>query len=360
MEKTIATLIERLETDHSLSLEQYKQLIEHCDKETAAVLAEKAVAVRKRIYGKEVYTRGLIEISNYCKNDCYYCGIRRGNTKAQRYRLRPEEILDCAREGVALGFGTIVLQGGEDPYYTDDILCSLIQTFRQEFPQVALTLSLGERSRDSYQRLYDAGANRYLLRHETADKEHYQKLHPKEMSFENRMRCIRDLKDIGFQTGIGFMVGSPYQSAETLAKDLKFIETFHPDMCGIGPFIAHHDTPFAACPNGTLELTCFLLSIVRLIWPPVLLPSTTALGTIDVTGREKGILAGANVVMPNLSPKNVRAKYELYDNKVHSGAEAAQSRELLRKQMDSIDYCLVDRRGDIKLIAEGSKEHDKI
>lgn len=346
-EKMVA-LIEKLEMTHSLSLEEYEALIINRNEELAQIAAEKAVRVRKEIYGNEVYSRGLIEISNICKNDCTYCGIRASNVNCQRYRLTKEDILECAEEGYELGFRTFVMQGGEDPYYTDEVLVDIISALRKKYPDVAITLSLGERSRESYQKLYDAGANRYLLRHETADREHYEKLHPPGMSWQQRMDCLKELKEIGFQTGVGFMVGSPYQTPKTLAKDLKFIETFHPDMCGIGPFVPHHDTPFADRPAGSVELTCFLLSLIRLIWPPVLLPSTTALGTIDPAGREKGIMAGANVVMPNLSPLSVRKKYELYDNKISTGEEGAQSRAKLKKKMESIDYQLVDRRGDIK------------
>lgn len=314
------------------------------------MLAERAVAVRKQIYGNAVFTRGLIEISNICKNDCLYCGIRRSNNHCQRYRLTFEDIIGCCREGYELGFRTFVLQGGEDGFYNDGVLCNLISAIKTDHPDCAVTLSLGERSRESYQRLYDAGADRYLLRHETADAVHYGMLHPKELSFENRMRCLYDLKDIGYQVGCGFMVGSPGQTCAHLAKDLKFIEDFKPDMCGIGPFIPHKHTPFRDEPAGKVELTCYLLSIIRLIHPPVLLPSTTALGTIDPLGREKGIQAGANVVMPNLSPVSVRKKYELYDNKICTGEEAAQCRGCLNQRMLSIGYEIVTDRGDIKSI----------
>ena len=350
MNDSLLSLIQRLEAERRLSLEEYQYLIEHRTPEAAQQLAQRAVAVRKDIYGNTVFTRGLIEISNICKNDCLYCGIRRSNTECQRYRLTPEEILACCREGYELGFRTFVLQGGEDGFFNDDLLCRLISTIKAEYPDCAVTLSLGERSRESYQRLYDAGADRYLLRHETADAAHYGMLHPKTLSFDNRMRCLRDLKGIGYQVGCGFMVGSPHQTSSHLAKDLKFVEEFHPDMCGIGPFIPHQHTPFRDEPAGTLELTCYLLSVIRLIHPPVLLPATTALGTIDPQGREKGILAGANVVMPNLSPVSVRKKYELYDNKICTGEESAQYRDCLNQRMLSIGYEIVTDRGDIKII----------
>ena len=343
-------LIHKLAAQNSLSPEEYQFLIENRNEESATLLAELAVRARRAVYGNSVYIRGLIEISSICKNDCLYCGIRRGNPNCQRYRLAPEEILSCCAEGYELGFRTFVLQGGEDGWYTDERLCSLLRSIKTQFPDCAVTLSLGERSRESYQRLYDAGADRYLLRHETADRAHYEKLHPAEMSFQNRMQCLQDLKEIGYQVGCGFMVDSPGQSAAELAKDLKFIEEFQPHMCGIGPFIPHKDTVFSQEKAGTLELTTYLLSIIRLIRPNILLPATTALGTIDPMGREKGILAGANVVMPNLSPSAVRKKYNLYDNKATDGAESAQCRDALAHRMEAIGYQIVTDRGDIKTI----------
>ena len=341
-------LIEKLSQTHSLSLSEYERLLSGRTPEAAKALADKAVAARKAIYGSEVFTRGLIEFTNVCKNDCLYCGIRRGNSACRRYRLTPEQIMRCAQEGYALGFRTFVLQGGEDPYFTDDILCGLVRALKKRFPDCAVTLSLGERSRESFRALFDAGADRYLLRHETADRAHYKQLHPASMSFDNRMRCLQDLREIGYQVGCGFMVGSPYQTNAHLAKDLEFIEKFKPDMCGIGPFIPHRDTPFRDMPAGTLELTTYLLSIIRLIHPPVLLPATTALGTIHPKGREMGILAGANVVMPNLSPADMREKYMLYDNKICTGEESAQCRTCLSRRMEEIGYKLVTARGDVR------------
>ena len=343
-------LIDKLAETHRLTLTEYETLIRAQTPELAAYAARKAVEQRQAVYGKDVYLRGLIEISNICKNDCLYCGIRRGNHSCQRYRLTEEEILACCAEGYALGFRTFVLQGGEDGYFTDDRLCALLKAIKERYPDCAVTLSLGERSRESYQRLFEAGADRYLLRHETATKGHYQKLHPEEMSFDNRMRCLRDLHEIGFQTGCGFMVHSPYQTNGDIARDLKFIEEFRPEMCGIGPFIPHKDTPFGNQAAGTVELTCYLLSILRLIKPNLLLPATTALGTIDSYGREKGILAGANVVMPNLSPEDVRGKYTLYNNKLTQGPEAAQNLRELNKRMADIGYEIVTDRGDAKNI----------
>ena len=343
-------LIERLSDAHALSEAEYEALVAGLDDEAAALLRERAVAVRKAIYGDAVYTRGLIEISNICKNDCLYCGIRRSNAHVERYRLTEQEIIACADEGYGLGFRTFVLQGGEDGFFTDEALGSIVAELKRRHPDCAVTLSMGERSRASYQRLFDAGADRYLLRHETADAAHYASLHPSQMSFENRMRCLRDLREIGYQVGCGFMVGSPGQTPRTLAKDLKFIEIFKPEMCGIGPFIPHRETPFCHAPAGTLEQTLCLLSIIRLIHPPVLLPATTALGTIHPRGRELGIQAGANVVMPNLSPVAVRKQYELYDNKICTGDESAQCRHCLDARMRGIGYRLVVDRGDMKRI----------
>lgn len=348
MTEKLISLIDRLESQHSLSLEEYAFLVQNRTEEAMTYAAEKACRIRKNIYGTSVFVRGLIEFTNLCKNNCFYCGIRRSNHRCDRYRLAVDEILECCAMGYQLGFRTFVLQGGEDTYWNDEILCSLIHQIKELYPDCALTLSIGERSRESYQQLFDAGADRYLLRHETADQAHYEKLHPKEMSFKDRMRCLQDLKEIGYQTGCGFMVGSPFQTPETLAGDLKFIEEFSPDMCGIGPFIPHKETPFAAQSAGTLEETLWLLSIIRLMLPHVLLPATTALGTIHPRGREKGILAGANVVMPNLSPVSVRKKYELYDNKICTGDEAAECRNCLSRRMQSIGYDLATDRGDVR------------
>ena len=346
MPDNITPLILKLSETHSLSLDEYEALITNRTEESAKLLRNLAVKERVRIYGHDVYVRGLIEISNICRNDCLYCGIRRSNTNCERYRLSPEQIISCSDEGYELGFRTFVLQGGEDSFFSDDVLGGVVREIKRRHPDCAVTLSMGERSRESYEYLRSCGADRYLLRHETADKSHYSRLHPSEMSFERRMNCLRELRELGYAVGCGFMVGSPYQTAKTLAQDLKFIEEFSPEMCGIGPFIPHKDTPFKDYPAGTLELTCYLLSVIRLIHPSVLLPATTALGTIDSLGREKGIMSGANVVMPNLSPVNVRKKYELYDNKICTGEESAQCRECLSRRMKSIGYRVVISRGD--------------
>ena len=341
-------LAEKLYRERSLSVAEYEILISQRTDESARFLMTKADEVRKEIYGNKIFIRGLIEISNICKNNCYYCGIRGANTNCQRYRLTPEEILGCCKTGYELGFRTFVLQGGEDAFFTDEILCELIKKIKALYPDCAVTLSLGERTKESYQKLYDAGADRYLLRHEAVDAELYSKLHPENMHLEKRIECLRNLKKIGFQTGCGFMVGAPFQTSRHIARDLKFIEEFKPHMCGIGPFVPHKDTIFKDEKQGSTELTCYLLSIIRLIKPNILLPATTALGTVDPMGREKGILSGANVVMPNLSPESVRDKYELYNNKISSGAESAQCLNELKNRMEKIGFVIVTERGDIK------------
>ncbi len=327
---------------------ELKELLENGSPDISSDLAEEADALRRQYYGDEVYIRGLIEFSNYCKNNCYYCGIRRGNTGAVRYRLTKEEILSCCQEGYDLGFRTFVLQSGEDPFFTDEKICEIVAAIRHEHQDCAITLSIGEKPRESYQAYFDAGANRYLLRHETASEEHYQKLHPKEMSASNRKRCLIDLKEIGYQVGSGFMVGSPYQRTEHLIQDLRFLQKLEPDMIGIGPYISHGETPFAGCENGTLFQTLRLVSILRLMFPYALIPATTALGTIHPRGRELGLQAGANVVMPNLSPMRVRKLYDLYENKISTGEEAAESVNLLKKRVESAGYRVVEARGDVR------------
>lgn len=302
---------------------------------------------RRKYYGNKVFIRGLIEFSSYCKNDCYYCGIRCSSKKVSRYRLTKEEILSSCRHGYTLGFRTFVLQGGEDPYFTDELLCDTVSAIHGEFPDCAITLSLGERSRESYQQLKEAGANRYLLRHETADNEHYKRLHPTKMLSDERKKCLFDLKDLGYCVGSGFMVQSPYQTTENIISDIEFLRLLQPDMIGIGPFIPHSDTPFAQFNGGTLELTLRLIAILRLIFPYALIPSTTALGTIHPEGRELGLKAGANVVMPNLSPKRVKGKYEIYENKLTTGAEDANALELLKIKVKSAGYEVVTDIGNV-------------
>ena len=316
------------------------------DPEAVRRLKEEAVRIREIYYGKKVFTRGLIEYTNYCKNDCYYCGIRKSNTNAKRYRLTEDEIMACCENGYELGFRTFVLQGGEDAYYTDDRMVAIIKKIKEAYPECALTLSIGEKSYESYKRFREAGADRYLLRHETANEEHYRKPHPKKMSLAVRKNCLYDLKKLGYQVGAGMMVGSPYQTTEDLAEDLVFLKELQPEMVGIGPFIPHHDTQFAKEPAGSVEMTLFLLAVIRILLPKVLLPATTALGTMDPLGREKGLQAGANVVMPNLSPVKNRKQYELYDNKICTGEEAAECRGCMGRRVASVGYELVTERGD--------------
>jgi len=344
----ITKYIDKLEQGGILTKQEFITLIENRTDELDHYLFAKARKVREQYFGKDIYIRGLVEVSNYCKNDCYYCGIRKSNLQVERYRLTKEQILECCRTGYELGFRTFVLQGGEDGFFTDEKMIDIISAIRKSYPDCAITLSLGEKSFDTYQKYFDAGANRYLLRHETATSEHYTKLHPQNMSLATRKQCLYDLKQIGFQVGCGFMVGSPFQTYENLAEDLLFISELQPQMVGIGPYISHKDTPFKDEKNGSLELALFMLGLIRLMLPKVLLPATTALGSIDATGRESGILAGANVVMPNLSPLNVRNKYLLYDNKISTGDEAAECLHSLERNMESIGYKVVVDRGDYK------------
>lgn len=334
---------------NNLTKDEFVELILLAEGDSAVQqkLTEEAVRLRKKYYGTDVYTRGLIEFTNYCRNNCYYCGIRKGNRNVNRYRLTKEEILDCCERGYGLGFRTFVLQGGEDPYFTDKRLADIVRAIRSEYPDCAITLSVGERSYESYRLLRKAGADRYLLRHETANKELYESLHPKEMEFARRRQCLYDLKKLGYQVGAGFMVDSPGQKLRDLAEDLVFLKELDPHMVGIGPFIPHHDTRYAEEPAGSVERTVLLLTIIRILLPTALLPATTALGTLDAAGREKGLAAGANVVMPNLSPLKNRRQYELYDNKICTGEEAAESRADLAARVEKIGYRLVSGRGDV-------------
>ena len=345
-------LILKLEQEHKLTKEEWIRLIDGRTPEFAEILFERARTVRHAHYGRDVYIRGLIEFTNYCRNDCYYCGIRKSNACLSRYRLTEEEILSCCRNGYELGFRTFVLQGGEDGWFTRERMTALIRKIRTEFPDCAITLSVGEREKDEYQEYFDAGANRFLLRHETSNEAHYSYLHPAELKLSHRKECLWNLRHIGYQVGSGIMVGSPGQTIEHLAEDLLFLQELQPHMVGIGPFIPHKDTPFKDEKAGTLELTLFLLGCVRLMLPKVLMPATTALSTIHPDGRKRGILAGANVVMPNLSPQENRKLYSLYDNKRCMGDEAAEGLALLRAEMKEIGYTIVSARGDALLETE--------
>ncbi len=345
-ENNMHELVERLSRSHNLTDEELLCLLA-CREETVLLELQRAARkVRETVYGRDIYLRGLIEFTNYCRNDCYYCGIRAGNHHVRRYRLSEDEILSCCRSGYDLGFRTFVLQGGEDPYFDDQRMLRIIERIRTEFSDCAITLSLGEREYESYRRFFDAGADRYLLRHETASRAHYEKLHPASMSFDHRMQCLSDLKEIGYQVGCGFMVGSPYQTNEDLIRDLRFIQKLQPHMVGIGPFIKAKNTPFENQPSGRVEKTLLLLSIIRLLHPHVLLPATTALGTLDPAGREKGIMAGANVVMPNLSPTTVRKDYMLYDDKICTEDSAVQCRSCMETRMELVGCRIVTDRGD--------------
>ena len=339
-------IVEKLYRTGDLTNEELSALIKTDDTSAAELLKKYADETRRKYYGKKVFLRGLIEISSYCKNDCLYCGIRRSNKSAERYRLSKEEILSCCKNGYELGFRTFVMQGGEDSFFTDEVMADIISEIRRSYPDCAITLSLGERSRESYKLFKEAGADRYLLRHEAASPELYSKLHPAELSLEKRKECLFALRELGYQVGAGFMVGAPFQTVDHIICDLRFLQELQPQMIGIGPFIPHHNTPFAEEKGGTLELTLRLLGILRLMFPRVLLPATTALGTIAPNGRELGLMTGCNVVMPNLSPVMVRKKYDLYDNKICTGEEAAECRGCLQRRIESAGYEIAIERGD--------------
>lgn len=339
-------LVEKLYRTGDLSDNELRALIETKDEAAGELIRKYADETRQKHYGKKVFLRGLIEVSSYCRNDCLYCGIRRSNKEAERYRLSREEIMSCCENGYELGFRTFVMQGGEDSFFTDDIMCDIISEIRTKYPDCAITLSLGERSRESYRRMKEAGADRYLLRHEAASEELYSRLHPKEMSLANRKECLFTLRELGYQVGAGFMVGAPFQTTDDIIADLRFLQELQPQMIGIGPFIPHRCTEFAEAEGGTLELTLRLLGIIRLMFPRVLLPATTALGTISPIGRELGLKTGCNVVMPNLSPVKVRKKYDLYDNKICTGEEAAECRGCLQRRIESAGYEVSCERGD--------------
>ena len=342
-------LIDQLYKERNLDSNALCQLIALADdSQQELYLFEKARQKKEEVYQDKIYIRGLIELSNYCKNNCLYCGIRAVNTSIERYRLSKEQILDCTRYGYELGFRTFVLQGGEDPAYSDQYICDIVRQIKEEHPDCAVTLSIGEKTYESYKAYRDAGADRYLLRHETATEEHYRLLHPEKMSFENRQRCLEDLKSLGYQVGSGFMVGSPFQTIEHIVADLRYLQQLEPDMIGIGPFIPHHQTPFADKDQGNLHLTLRLIAILRLMFPNALLPSTTALGSIHPQGRKMGLRCGANVVMPNLSPLDVRNLYKIYDNKAYVNAEAAEGIAILKKEAEEIGYKVVIDRGDAK------------
>ncbi|MDR0894556.1 MAG: [FeFe] hydrogenase H-cluster radical SAM maturase HydE [Prevotellaceae bacterium] len=346
------SLIDKLRNERLLCADEYKELLLCKDTDVLNYLHRQAQEVAVRRFGRRIFIRGLIEISNTCNNNCYYCGLRRENRNIARYRLSHDAILACCREGYLLGFRTFVLQGGEEDRGDGSWYVDLVADIRHRFPDCAITLSLGEKRRSLYQQLYNAGANRYLLRHETHHALHYRQLHPTSMRLEHRLQCLTRLKEIGYQTGTGIMVGSPRQTVDHLVEDILYIKKFQPAMIGIGPFIPHKDTPFAHEPAGSIETTLNLLSIFRLMHPATLIPATTALATLASDGRERGILAGANVVMPNLSPVAHRADYAIYDNKASLGAEAAEGLQLLTNKLAAIGYEIAYERGDYQPASE--------
>lgn len=341
-------LIERLNREHRLDKEQWEQLFDTYTEEDREFAAELARTIAVKNFGKKIYFRGIVEFSNICKNDCFYCGIRKSNRNVERYRLNADQIMACCEAGYNNGFRTFVLQGGEDGWFNDDRMVEIVSRIRKAYPDCAITLSLGERSRESYEKLFAAGADRYLLRHETADETHYGVLHPSEMNWANRIRCLRDLKDIGYQTGCGIMVGTPGQTPATLAKDMLFMEEFQPEMIGVGPFLPHKDTPFKDQEKGSVSMTLFILALCRIMLPNVLLPSTTALGTVNSDGRKQGVLHGCNVIMPNLSPEDTRKNYMLYDNKAGTNLTASEGIRIVRQEMEDIGYEMVEGRGDFE------------
>ena len=342
----VKNLIDKLNEQKSLSFEEYLYIFDNFNDDDFTYIKNLAKNISIENFGKKIYFRGIIEFSNICKCDCLYCGIRHSNTNVERYRLTKDEILECCSDGYRYGYRTFVLQSGEDSYFNDEVMVDIVKTIRENFNDCAITLSIGERSKESYQKLYDAGANRFLLRHETADKDLYEKLHPSYQKFENRIKCLYDLKEIGYQVGAGMMVGVPHQENKHLAKDMVFLQEFKPAMVGLGPFIPHKDTPFRDEKAGSVRLSLLCLSLVRILFPKVLLPATTALGSLNADGRQQGVLHGCNVVMPNLSPLSVRKKYLLYDNKAGIENDGKTSIEILRKQMNDIGYEVVISRGD--------------
>ena len=344
----IKELIDKLNNKKLLSVDEFEYILSNFTQEDYEYSRQISQSIAKKIFGNKIFIRGIIEFSNICKNDCRYCGIRKSNKNFERYRLTKEQILSCCANGYDYGYRTFVLQSGEDLYYTDDIFVDIIKTIREKYQDCAITLSIGEKSKESYQKMFNAGANRYLLRHETANRELYEKLHPSYQRFDTRMKCLEDLKEIGYQVGTGMMIGAPYQTNRHLAEDLVFLGTFKPHMVGTGPFIPHKDTEYKNEKAGKIEMVLMCLSLVRIMLPNVLLPATTALGTIHPTGREQGVLAGANVIMPNLSPTNVRKNYLLYDNKICTGEASAECRDCLSNRLSKIGYELTIDRGDYK------------
>ena len=339
-------LVDILRTEHHLSSNGYRSLLTCDDVKVNDYLQSQARQVANDVFGKGIFVRGLIELTNVCRNDCYYCGIRKSNTAVERYMLTAEQVMQCCEQGHKLGFRTFVLQGGELPRDKWQWIAGLVAEIKTSWNDCAVTLSLGEWPKDVYKEFHKAGADRYLLRHESHNATHYSMLHPAEMSLTNRLQCLNWLKELGFQVGTGIMAGSPWQTLDNIVEDIEFIENFQPEMIGLGPFVPQHETPLGNHATGSAELTCKLYSIFRLMFPNALIPSTTALNSIDPHGRIKGIMAGANVVMPNLSPTNVRELYALYDGKSSVNAEAAEGIAQLEAQLKTIGYHINWSRGD--------------
>lgn len=306
----------KAKTHHNLEKSEIIQLLNSDGNE----LFKTADEVRQEFVGDEVHLRGLIEFTNICRQTCKYCGIRRENSKVNRYRLSKDEIISMARHGVRNGFKTLVMQGGEDSFFTKDLICEII--FEIKKMDVALTLSLGERSFEDYKAFKDAGADRYLLRIETTDKELYKSVHPG-MSFENRKRCLYDLKSLGYETGTGCLIGLPGQTVESLADDILFFKELDADMVGVGPFIPHPETPFAKSSCGSFNLALKVMAITRLLLPNINIPATTAMETLSPNGRLIALQSGANVFMPNITEGVSPSKYEIYPDK--SGINGAKN-----------------------------------
>jgi len=345
---TVSTkdLVDKLREEHSLTKDEYRCLLTCDDRRQTEYLHETARAVACKRFGNKVFVRGLVEFSNVCKNNCLYCGIRQANKDVRRYAMSSEEVIATCRSGYEQGFRTFVLQSGDAGDGRDEWLAALVAELHRLFPDCAITLSVGEKRRETYEKFFANGATRYLLRHETYDEEHYSRLHPDGMTIGSRLECLHWLKEIGFQTGTGIMVGSPFQTVENIIDDIVFIHDFHPEMIGLGPFVPHHATPFAQCEAGSADLTLRLYSVFRLMFPDALIPATTALQTLSADGHQKGILAGANVIMPNLTPRRYRADYSLYDDKASYGSEAAEGIERLKSELSAIGYEIDFAKGD--------------
>ncbi len=345
----ILQLIKKLYIKNDLEDEELLYLLDNINEKEKKYLFSLAKKTRDEVYGNRVYLRGLIEFTNYCNKRCVYCGINASNKNVKRYRLTKHEILDSCIKGKKLGFNTFVLQGGEDKFFTDEIICDIVQSIKLKIPDCAVTLSIGEREFESYKAFKKAGVDRYLLRHETTNSDLYTRLHPNS-KLQNRMECLKDLKDLGFQTGAGFMVGLPGYETKDYVKDLRFLKNLQPEMVGIGPFIPHADTEMKHCKSGDLKTVILILAMVRLLLPKVLLPATTALSTIDSEGRKKGLNAGANVIMPNLTPGIYREDYSLYNEKMITGSESVEELELIKKQLEDYGYICDMSKGDSKMI----------